>query len=328
MPMTETLRALYPAIEPWMTATLQTADGHEVYHEQCGNPDAPAILFLHGGPGGGGDTNARRFFDPAKWRIVILDQRGCGRSRPHASLENNTTWDLIGDIEAIRERLGIERWTVFGGSWGSTLSLLYAERHPERVTGLILRGIFMLRRHELDWFYQHGASMVWPERWAEYLAPIPPEERGDLLAAYHRRLTGEDRALALRCARAWSVWEGATSCLRPSEGLVERFGADEFALAMARIECHYFVNGGFMDRESRILDDIDRIRGIPGVIVQGRYDMVCPVHSAWALHQAWPEADFRLVADAGHSAFEPGILHELISATDRFAELAGEAVAR
>jgi proline iminopeptidase len=313
-------RTAYPPIEPWMTATLTTGDGHEVYFEQCGNPRAPAIVFLHGGPGGGGDTNARRFFDPRRWRIVILDQRGCGRSRPHASLENNTTWHLIDDVEAILERLCIERWTVFGGSWGSTLALLYAQTHPQRVAGLILRGIFMLRRKELAWFYQQGASAIWPERWADYLAPIPPAERHDLLGAYHRRLTGDDRTEALACARAWSIWEGATSFLRPSESAVQRFGADHFALAMARIECHYFVNGGFMARESQILDGVDRLRGIPGVIVQGRYDVVCPPESAWELHQAWPEADLRLVPDAGHSAFEPGILHELVSATDRFAD--------
>ena len=319
MPETTRRRGMYPTIEPYATGMLDTGDGHHVYFEQCGNPEGPAIVFLHGGPGGGGDTNARRFFDPARWRIVLLDQRGCGRSRPHAELANNTTWHLIDDIEAIRARLGIESWSVFGGSWGSTLSLLYAQAHPTRVRSLVLRGIFMLRRSELAWFYQQGANMVWPERWQDYLAPIPAAERDDLLAAYHRRLTGNDHEEALRCARAWSVWEGATSCLQPSEVMVGKFGADEFALAMARIECHYFVNGGFLDRESQILDRIDRIRDIPAVIVQGRYDMVCPVRSAWELHRAWPQADFRVVPDAGHSAFEAGILHELVSATDRFA---------
>lgn len=319
MPENARRRGMYPTVEPYASDVLDTGDGHQVYFEQCGNPEGPAIVFLHGGPGGGGDTNARRFFDPARWRIILLDQRGCGRSRPHAELANNTTWHLIDDIEAIRARLGIERWSVFGGSWGSTLSLLYAQAHPARVRSLVLRGIFMLRHSELAWFYQHGANMVWPEHWQDYLAPIPAAERDDLLGAYHRRLTGNDRDEALRCARAWSVWEGATSCLRPSEAMVGKFGADEFALAMARIECHYFVNRGFLEHESQILDRIDRIRDIPAVIVQGRYDMVCPVHSAWELHRAWPEADFRVVADAGHSAFEPGILHELVGATDRFA---------
>jgi proline iminopeptidase len=322
MPDSSPRRGLYPPLAPYATAMLTDDPRHQVYYEQCGNPAAPAILFLHGGPGGGGDANARRFFDPARWRIVILDQRGCGRSRPHAQLEDNTTWHLIADIETIRERLGIERWCVFGGSWGSTLALLYAQTHPGRVAGLILRGIFMLRAQELRWFYQQGASEVWPDRWQDYLAPIPPAERDDLIGAYHRRLTGDDASEALRCASAWSIWEGATSCLRPSAELVDRFGADDFALAMARIECHYFINGGFMRSESQILDNIDRIRDIPATIVQGRYDMVCPARSAWDLHEAWPEADFQLVPDAGHSAYEPGILHELICATDRYAAVA------
>ncbi len=316
---TTELRGLYPPLEPYDTAWLETDEGHEVYYEQCGNPDGQPALFLHGGPGGGGDTDARRFFDPERYRIVILDQRGSGRSRPHASLTSNTTWHLVADIEAIRARLGIERWLVFGGSWGSTLSLLYAQAHPGAVSALVLRGIFMLRPAELHWFYQEGASHVFPDAWAHYVAPIPEAERDALLFAYHRRLTGDDEREALACARAWSIWEGSTSTLRPSAKTVDRFGEAQFALAMARIECHYFVNGGFVDHPDRILEDVPVIRHIPAVIVQGRYDMVCPMATAWALHEAWPEADFVVIDDAGHSAYEPGITDALVRATDRFA---------
>jgi len=313
-------RALYPPIEPFRTGYLRVSPIHQIYYEECGNPAGQPAVFVHGGPGAGGDATPRRFFDPRRYRIVVFDQRGCGRSRPHAELDGNTTPDLVADMERLRESLGIERWLVFGGSWGSTLSLVYAETHPERVTALVLRGIFLLRPAELHWFYQHGASEIFPDRWQEYLRPIPPEERGDLLRAYHRRLTGPDARVAQEAARAWSIWEGATSHLFESAGTVARFGADEFALALARIEAHYFVNGGFLDSPDQILRDVPRIRSIPGVIVQGRYDVVCPMVSAWELHRAWPEADFRLVPDAGHSAFEPGITHELISATDRFSQ--------
>jgi proline iminopeptidase len=312
-------RTLYPPLEPWDSGMLRVSAIHEIYYEQCGNPSGKPVVFLHGGPGGGGDTTPRRFFDPARYRIVLLDQRGCGRSRPHSELRENTTWDLIADIEALREKLGISRWQVFGGSWGSTLSLLYAEKHPERVTELVLRGIFMLRPAEIAWFYQHGASEIFPDRWEAYRDFIPLEERGDFLRAYHRRLTGPDPALALEAARIWSCWEGGTSHLHVSEATISRFGADEFALAFARIEAHYFVNGGFMEVPDQILRDVHRLRDIPAVIVQGRYDIVCPMTSAWDLHRAWPEAELRIVPDAGHSAFEPGIVHELISATDRFA---------
>ncbi len=313
-------RVLYPAIEPYRSGHLRVSPIHEIYYEECGNPQGKPAVFVHGGPGAGGDATARRFFDPACYRIVLFDQRGCGRSRPHAELRENTTPQLVADMERLREALGIERWLVFGGSWGSTLALVYAETHPQRVTELVVRGIFMLRPAELAWFYQHGASEIFPDRWQEYLAPIPAGERGDLLAAYHRRLTGEDPEVALAAARAWSIWEGATSHLFESEKTVARFGADEFALALARIEAHYFVNSGFLDAPDQILRDVARIRAIPGVIVQGRYDVVCPMTSAWDLHGAWPEADFRLVPDAGHSAFEPGITHELIVATDRFSQ--------
>ncbi len=320
VPNRERLRGLYPEIEPYRSGYLRVSPLHEIYFEECGNPRGKPAVFLHGGPGAGGDATPRRFFDPARYRIVLFDQRGCARSRPHAELRENTTQHLVADIERLREELGIARWLVFGGSWGSTLALVYAERHPERVTELVLRGIFMLRPAELRWFYQHGASEIFPDRWEHYLRPIPAAERDDLLGAYHRRLTGDDAATAREAARAWSVWEGATSHLFESEQTVARFGADDFALALARIEAHYFVNGGFFDAPEQILRDAGRIRHIPGVIVQGRYDVVCPMVSAWDLHRAWPEAQLRLVPDAGHSAFEPGITHELIAATDRFSE--------
>jgi proline iminopeptidase len=313
-----THREQYPPIEPFDRGHLAVGDGHEVYYEQSGNPHGKPALFVHGGPGGGGDVNARRFFDPKGYRIVVFDQRGSGRSRPHASLEANTTWHLVADMERLRRHLAIERWLVFGGSWGSTLALAYAETHPTVVTELVLRGIFLLRKVELDWFYQFGASMLFPEQWQEYLAPIPPEERGDLLAAYHRRLLSSDLGLRLEAARAWSIWEGATSSLKPNPAREEQFGAAEFALALARIEAHYFVNRGFLSHENQLLDAVDKIRGIPAVIVQGRYDVVCPIDTAWELHRRWPEADFRVVIEAGHSAYEPGITSELVAATDRF----------
>ncbi len=311
-------RTLYPALEPFDSGYLPVSGLHEMYYEQCGNPRGKPAVFLHGGPGGGGDAAPRRFFDPARYRIILLDQRGCGRSRPHAELRENTTWDLVADIEVLRTRLNIERWLVFGGSWGSTLSLLYAEAHPERVTELVLRGIFLIRPAEIAWFYQQGASELYPDAWEHYLRFIPEEERDDLLHAYHRRLTGPDRQVALEAARRWSVWEGSTSHLLTSASTVERFGAEHFALAFARIEAHYFVNQAFMDEPEQILRDVGRLRHIPAIIVQGRYDVVCPMRSAWDLHRAWPEADLRVVPDAGHSAFEPGIVHELITATDRF----------
>ena len=276
-------------------------------------------MFLHGGPGAGSDAKARRFFDPARYRIVLFDQRGCGRSRPHASLDHNTTWDLVADIERLRSLVGVERWQVFGGSWGSTLALAYAQAHPGRVTELVLRGIFLLRKRELDWFYQEGASYLYPDRWEEYVAPIPPAERGDLMRAFHRRLTGSDPAAAQAAARAWAVWEGATSYLLTDDDNVRRWGEDEFALAVARIECHYFVNGGFMAQENQLLEGVARIRHIPAVLVQGRHDVVCPMYTAWDLHRAWPEAELQVIGDAGHSAFEPGITDALVRATDRFA---------
>ncbi len=316
--MSETRRELYPEIEPFDSGHLEVSPIHGLYYEQCGNPEGKPAVFLHGGPGGGGDTKARRFFDPERYRIVLFDQRGCGRSRPHASLEENTTWHLVDDIERLREHLGIDQWQVFGGSWGSTLALAYAESHPQRVSELVLRGIFMLRRHELLWFYQEGCSRLWPDAWENFLAPIPEVERGDMLSAYYRRLTSEDSAVRVAAAKAWSVWEASTSMLFQSESHIDHFGGDEFALAFARIESHYFVHGGFFEREGQLLGNVDRIRHLPAVIVQGRYDVVCPARSAWDLHRAWPEAELQIIADAGHSAFEPGITDALIRATDRF----------
>ena len=311
-------RSLYPAIDPYMSDWLDVGDGHRLYYEQSGNPDGKPVVVLHGGPGGGSDASMRRFFDPAIYRIVVFDQRGAGKSTPHADLNANTTWHLVADIERLRELLGIEKWQVFGGSWGSTLALAYAETHPERVTELVLRGIFLFRKFELDWFYEPGgASRIFPDRWVDYVAVIPEAERGDMRAAFYQRLTGDDAEVRLAAAKAWAAWEGATSCLIPSDTLVDRYAADSQALAFARIECHYFVNYGFFD-DNQLLRDIDKIRHIPAVIVQGRYDVVCPMQSAFDLHAAWPEADLRVVASAGHSAFEDGNISELVIATDHF----------
>jgi proline iminopeptidase len=311
-------RSFYPEIEPFDSGMLKVSDLHTIYYEQSGNPEGKPVVFVHGGPGGGTDAKQRRFFDPKAYRIVLFDQRGCGRSTPHAELHDNTTWHLVADMEAIREHLGIARWQVFGGSWGSTLALAYAQRHPERVTELVLRGIFMLRKQELDWFYQEGASAIFPDTWEDYLAAIPPAEHGELMQAYYRRLTSDDAKVRLQAARAWSVWEASTSFLLQSKEYMAHAGEDEFALAFARIECHYFVNAGFFEVEGQLLRDVDRIRRIPTVIAQGRYDVVCPMMSAWDLHRAWPEATLEIVADAGHSAYEPGIVDVLIEATDRF----------
>jgi proline iminopeptidase len=316
------MKTLYPAIEPHRSGWLRVSPVHEIYWEECGNPRGKPAVFVHGGPGAGADPRSRRFFDPKRYRIVVFDQRGCGRSRPHASLEDNTTWHLVADMEQLRRHLGIERWLVFGGSWGSTLALAYAQSHPKRVSELVLRGIFMLRKWEIDWFYQEGASAIFPDRWENYLAAIPPRERGDLVAAYYRRLTSPNRATRVRAARAWSIWEAATSYLQTDDANIEKWGEEDFAVAVARIECHYFVNKGFMRREDQLLRGVSRIRHVPAVIVQGRYDVVCPIRTAWDLHCRWPEAEFRVVPDAGHSALEPGNTHELVSATDRFASAA------
>jgi proline iminopeptidase len=312
-------KSFYPEIEPFRTGMLAVSGGHEIYWEVSGNPAGKPVVFLHGGPGGGTDPKQRRFFDPKRYMIVLFDQRGCGKSTPHASLVENTTWRLVEDIEALRTHLAVAKWQVFGGSWGSTLALAYAEKHPERVTELVLRGIFLLRQKELAWFYQSGTSEMFPDAWEEYLAPIPALERGDLISAYHARLTSEDQAVQQDAARAWSVWEARTSFLLPKPDHVSRAAGDSFALAFARIECHYFANKGFLSSETQLLDDVERIRSIPAVIVQGRYDVVCPATSAWDLHRRWPEAELLLIEDAGHSAYEPGILDALIRTTDRFA---------
>ncbi len=309
---------LYPDIDPYRTGRLTVSDTHELYFEESGNPKGKPVVFLHGGPGGGTNPGQRRFFDPAAYRIVLFDQRGCGQSTPHASLEDNTTWHLVEDMEKLRVHLSIETWQVFGGSWGSTLALAYAETHPDRESERVVRGIFLIRRKELHWLYQEGASAVFPDLWQDFLAPIPEPERGDMLSAYYRRLTRDDPEVRRSAAKAWSIWEGSTASLLPDEERVQHFAEDDFADAIARIECHYFVNRGFFDSDDHLLRHAGRIQDIPGVIVQGRYDMLTPVITAWDLHQAWPKADFRLVLDAGHAQTEPGIVHELISATDRF----------
>ena len=314
------MTSLYPPVEPNRHGWLAVDEGHEIYWEESGNPDGKPCVFVHGGPGGGSSPEARQFFDPERYRIVVFDQRGCGQSRPHASLESNTTWDLVADMERLRETLGIERWLVFGGSWGSTLALAYAQTHPEAVTELVLRGIFLLRPQEIHWFYQHGASELYPDTWQSYLAPIPEEERDNLLEAFHRRLTSDDEAVRLAAARAWSVWEASASFLVQNRDFMEKLDAPDAALAMARIECHYFMNGGFFHSPNQLLENIDRIRHIPCVIVQGRYDVVCPPVTAWDLHRAWPEAEFQLVQEAGHSAFDPANTAALVAATDRFAD--------
>jgi len=314
------MTSLYPPVEPNRHGWLNVGDGHEIYWEESGNPDGKPCVFVHGGPGGGSSPEARQFFDPERYRVVVFDQRGCGQSRPHASLESNTTWDLVADLEQLRRELGIERWLVFGGSWGSTLALAYAQTHPEVVSELILRGIFLLRPQEIHWFYQHGASELYPDTWRSYLAPIPEDERGNLLEAFHRRLTSDDEAVRLAAARAWSVWEASASFLVQNRDFMEKLDAPDAALAMARIECHYFLNGGFFETPNQLLENIDRIRHIPCVIVQGRYDVVCPPVTAWDLHQAWPEADFQLIQEAGHSAFDPANAAALVAATNRFAE--------
>ena len=312
------MRELYPPREAYQEGKLQVTELHTVHFEESGNPQGKPIVVLHGGPGGGCPSFYRQYFNPEKWRLIMFDQRGCGKSTPHAELRENTTWDLVSDIEKIREHLKIDKWVVFGGSWGSTLSLAYSETHPERCTGLILRGIFMLRQKELHWFYQEGASNIFPDAWDEYLKPIPLQERDNLLNAYYKRLTSEDKRVRLEAAKSWSIWEASTSKLFLDKSLMQTFGESAFADAFARIECHYFVNKGFFEREDQLLLNVDKIRHIPAVIIQGRYDVVCPMVSAWELHKVWSEAEFIVVPDAGHSMSEPGIQTALIDATDRF----------
>lgn len=312
------MKSLYPSIEPWQTCTVEVDHGHSLYVEECGNPDGIPVVFVHGGPGAGCESYHRRFFDPARYHIVLFDQRGCGRSTPHAGLQGNTTQALVADMETIRTRLGIERWLVFGGSWGSTLGLVYAETHPERVLALVLRGIFLCRERDIRWFYQDGASYILPDYWQDYLEPIPLAERDDMVSAYYRRLTGDDEIAMRMAARAWSLWEGRSSTLLPKAAVVDHFASPQTALSLARIECHYFVNDSFLD-DNQVLARTDRLHDIPGVIVHGRYDVVCPLEQAWALHQAWPEARLQVIADAGHSATETGTVDALVRATDEFA---------
>ncbi|MEO0397403.1 MAG: prolyl aminopeptidase [Cyanobacteria bacterium P01_A01_bin.137] len=312
------MRQPYPPIEPYRQGQLPVSPIHTLHFEEVGNPQGKPVVFLHGGPGGGTVPFYRQFFDPERWRVVLFDQRGCGRSTPHAELAENTTWDLVDDIERLRSHLAIDQWTVFGGSWGSTLALAYAQRYPQHCTGLILRGIFMLRPKEIRWFYQDGASYIFPDAWEQYLAPIPEAERHDLVTAYYQRLTSPDAKIRQQAARAWAVWEASTSYLIQNPQTIERFSNDEFADAFARIECHYFTHGGFFNPPDQLLQNVATIRHVPAVIVQGRYDVVCPMASAWELHRAWPEAELVIVPNAGHSATEPGILSALIEATDRF----------
>lgn len=313
------MRTLYPAIEPYQSGTLHVDDRHTLYWEECGNPAGKPVVILHGGPGGGCNAAMRRFHHPDKYRIVLFDQRGAGRSTPHADLVDNTTWDLVADIEKLRQHLGIEKWQVFGGSWGSTLALAYAQKHPARVTELVLRGIFMLRRWELEWFYQEGASRLFPDQFEPYRDFIPEDERADLMAAYHTRLTSDDEAMRLEAARRWSIWEGGTSYLRVPEDYADSHGDAHFALAFARIENHYFVNKGFFECDDQLLRDAEKIADIPGVIVHGRYDVVCPVANAWDLHKVWPRAELIITPTSGHSAFEAENIDALVRATDGFA---------
>ena len=313
------LLTLYPPIEPFNSSFMER-DGHQIYYEQCGNPNGKPAIFLHGGPGGGGSTNVRRFFNPEKYHIVVFDQRGCGRSKPHGCLEKNTTWDLVGDIEALKNMLGFKKWLVFGGSWGSTLSLAYSQTYPESVSEMVLRGIFMLRKKELDWFYQEGASNIFPEAWEKFLEPIDKNDQDNLMSAYHKIFISDDTEKKLAAAIAWSRWEGSTSSLSYNPDMADSFSDPKFALAFALIENHYFVNKGFLEHENQLIESgIDIIRNIPTTIVQGRYDIVCPMTTAWELSKNWPEANLIVAPSSGHTAFEKEITHELIKATEAFA---------
>lgn len=308
------MNTLYPPIKPYVTHHIDVDEEHTLYIEEVGNPQGLPVVFLHGGPGTGCAPYHRQFFDPEVYRIVLFDQRGCGKSTPHASLQNNTSWDLVNDIEQIRQHLQIEQWAVFGGSWGSTLGLLYAQAHPQRVSGLILRGIFLAREHDVRWFYQQGTSRLFPDYWEKFIEPIPEDERDDMIAAYYRQLTGEDEMQKMRAARAWSTWEGMTATLQTDASLIKSFSASFTALSIARIECHYFMHQCWL-RPNQIIEDIDKIRHIPAWLVHGRYDVICPVEQAWELSSAWPEAQLSIIADAGHAVVEPGITDALIDAT-------------
>lgn len=312
------MRTLYPEITPYHTDKIKVSEIHTLYFEECGNPNGRPVVFLHGGPGGGIQPSYRQYFNPEKWRIILLDQCGCGQSAPFAELRENTTWDLVADIETLRQHLNIEKWAVFGGSWGSTLALTYGITHPESCTAFFLRGIFLLRKKEIDWFYQEGCSKIYPDAWEEYLKPIPLNERGDLVQAYHQRLTSPNAQVRRSAAKAWAIWEGSTSKLIPDDKMIEHYGEDNFAEAFARIECHYFTNKGFFTEDNFLLNNVHKIRHLPAVIVQGRYDVVCPCENAWDLHRAWPEAELKIIPNAGHSLSEIGTTDALIEATDRF----------
>ena len=318
--MTTDYRSAYPEIHPYASGRLKVSGIHELYYEECGNRDGKPVVMVHGGPGGGCNASLRRLHDPSAYRIILFDQRGCGRSTPYACLEENTTWDLVADMEKLRCHLGIDTWQLLGGSWGSTLSLAYAQSHPDRVSELVLRGIFTIRRSELEWFYQSGCNALFADAWEDYLAPIPENERSDMISAYYKRLTGDDEQVQAAAARAWSQWEGQTLSLLPDAGRIAKFGSDSFAIAFARIECHYFVNGGFMQTDDQLIANAGKISHIPGVIVQGRYDVVTPMRTAWELSKAWPEADLKIIPDAGHATTERGIIDALVRATDGFRE--------
>lgn len=315
------LRTLFPSIEPYERGRLAVGDGHEIYYELSGEPRGKPVVVCHGGPGGGTTPSMRRYFDPRRYQIILFDQRGCGRSTPHAALENNSTWDLVSDMEKLRQHLGLQRWQVFGGSWGATLALAYAQTHPAQVSALVLRGVFLMRQAELDWFYKEGASWIFPDHWADFTGAIPGGEQDDLLTAYYRRLTSDDPETQLHAARAWSAWEANVVSLLPSQERVDSVLAPSFARAFARIECHYFINRGFFDADDQLLANVSRIRHIPATIVQGRYDVVTPVKSAYDLACRWPEAKFAIIPDAGHAASEPGIIDALVNATDAFARI-------
>ena len=312
---------LFPNIEPFNTFHLPVSDLHTIYVEESGNKNGKPVIFLHGGPGGGVDPKYRRYFNPDKWRIIMFDQRGCGKSTPFAELKENTTWDLVDDIEKIRNHLSIDNWVVFGGSWGSTLSLAYSQTYPNSCKGLILRGIFLVRKKEIDWFYQEGANNIFPDRWESFLAPIPVEKRDNLMQAYYEILTGDDHSKKIEAAKAWSTWEGSTVRLMQDENFISDFSDEKFAEAFARIECHYFMNNCWFNSNNHLIENVDKIRHIPGVIIHGRYDIICPVVQAWDLHQVWPEADLHIIPDAGHSIFEEGIKDKILEYTEKFSSL-------
>ena len=316
---TSARRTLFPEIEPYRTGFLQVSALHRIYFEECGNPTGKPVVIIHGGPGGGSNPTMRRTHDGTRYRIILFDQRGCGRSTPHAELDGNTTWDLVADMERLREHLKIERWQLCGGSWGSTLALAYAETHPARVSEIILRGIFTLRKRELDHFYQEGTDAMFPDAWEKFVEPIPVAERGNLMAAYYKRLTDTNEAEKIACAKAWSIWEGTTLSLFSDPERIARFADGHFALAFARIECHYFVNKGWFEPQDQLIQNAGLLKGIPGVIAQGRYDVVTPMFTAWDLAKAWPDAELNIVPDAGHTATEPGIVDVMVRASDRFA---------